>query len=64
AAGPVDVSGERVGVPIRADHLLAVLRDVHSVDAPVRHVRVEEPGLDQVYEHLLEGSPWDASAVH
>jgi len=64
AVGPVDVDGERVGVPILADHLLAVLRDVQGAGAPVRHVRVEEPGLDQVYEHLLEGSPWDVSAVH
>jgi Cu-processing system ATP-binding protein len=64
AIGPIDVNGERVGVPVRPDHLLAVLRHVHGADTPVRHFRVEEPGLEQVYEHLLEGSPWDASAVH
>ena len=38
--------------------VMAALEGLHGM---VRHLRVEEPGLDQVYEHLL-GQPEDPSA--
>ena len=38
---------------VPADRLLEALRVVDASAAAIRHLRVEEPGLDDVYEHLL-----------
>ena len=44
----------RVVVAVRPDLLLDALRIVDSAAEQIRHLRVEEPGLDDVYERLLE----------
>ena len=49
---PVDLGVGEVGISIAPDDVFRVLRAVD--EGAVSGVRVEEPGLDAVYEHLLE----------
>jgi len=60
----VEHEGRNVGLLERPEELLEVMRAVSLPTAPVRHVRVEEPGLDEVTLRILGGSRWDASPVH
>ncbi len=51
-----DISGRHrhLVMEVRPDDLLAVLRIVDGRAPGVRQLRVEEPGLDEIYQHLLE----------
>jgi len=51
---PVDLAVGQVGLSVASGDLLAVLDRVGRHRADVEHLRVEEPGLDAVYERLLE----------
>lgn len=64
AVAPPVVDGCTLVVPVDPDRLLAVVEQVRARADAVRHFRVDEPRLDEIYHRLLEGSPWDASAVH
>ena len=52
---PVDLDECDVTVAIRQARLLDVIRQVAVHQAEVAALRVEEPGLDAVYQRLLEG---------
>ena len=62
AFGGALVEGRSIDLSVTSEELLRVLREVEG--HPVTHLRVEEPGLDEVYEHILGGGTWDASPVH
>lgn len=51
---PVDLGGREVGVSVRPEDLLGVMDTVRGQHDSVRDLRVEEPGLDLVYQQLLE----------
>ena len=51
---PVDLDTRRVGLDVGADDLFGVLEAIRSQQSSVSWMRVEEPGLDAVYEALLE----------
>ncbi len=51
-AVPVDLGEDEIGLSIPSSSVFAVIRAMDS--AGVAGVRVEEPGLDAVYERLLE----------
>lgn len=53
AFGAVDVDGSRISAHVAPERLLEALRLVDR-SAAIAHLRVEEPGLDDVYERLLE----------
>lgn len=44
----------RLELEVAPDRLLEVLREMDRYEPSVRHLRVHEPGLDDVYERLLE----------
>ena len=50
----VSRSGGVLGVEVEPGRLLSLLELRAGFPEAVRAVRVEEPGLDMVYEHLLE----------
>lgn len=52
--GSCHAEGSQLRVEVKPEALLDVLRLVDQGEAPPRHLRVEEPGLDEVYETLLE----------
>ncbi len=51
---PVDLDQRRLGLDVPADALFGVLEALQAEDSTVSWMRVEEPGLDAVYEALLE----------
>ncbi len=51
---PVDLGEREVGLSIPPSALFQMFRTVEGQDAEVSQLRVEEPGLDAVYERLLE----------
>lgn len=50
---PVDLDGGLVGLEVPPAALLSVLQEVGVRSGELARVRVEEPGLDAIYEHLL-----------
>jgi Cu-processing system ATP-binding protein len=50
---PSGPDSHRLELAAPSDRLLEVLRLVDRYEPSVRHLRVEEPGLDDVYEHIL-----------
>lgn len=50
---PSGPDSHRLELEAPPDRLLEVLRLVDRYEPSVRHLRVEEPGLDDVYEHIL-----------
>ncbi|MCK6503559.1 ABC transporter ATP-binding protein [Myxococcota bacterium] len=57
---PAERQGEDLVVRTPPQGLPAVMAALEGLHGQVRHLRVEEPGLDQVYEHLLaapDGAP-------
>jgi Cu-processing system ATP-binding protein len=50
----LDGRSHQLRVGVRPEGLLDLLRAVDGVASAVLHLRVEEPGLDDVYERLLE----------
>ncbi len=53
---PVDLADGRIRLEVPPAALLAVLEELGSRSGDVAHVRVEEPGLDAIYERLLQGA--------
>lgn len=65
ASGTVSLEGRRVGVSVPPSALLDALRVLDGRGLSLEHLRVEEPGLDEVYQRILEGGPtWHASQAH
>ena len=64
APGHVHLDGRRLDVTVKPEELLAVLRSLDGDARAVSHVRVEEPGLDEVYQRILRTETrevaWDA----
>ena len=50
---PVDLAGGLIRLEVPPAALLAVLEQLGASSGDVANVRVEEPGLDAIYEHLL-----------
>lgn len=51
---PVDLDAARIGLNVGGDALFGVLDALRSQQTSVAWMRVEEPGLDAVYEAILE----------
>ena len=54
------VDGKSVGVDVAPGDLVKLMEIVQARRARVAGMRVQEPGLDEVYQHILGSSPWDA----
>lgn len=61
---PAQQDGARLALTVASEELLTILDQVRDRRSSIAHLRVEEPGLDDVYKTILAGEAWDASAVH
>jgi Cu-processing system ATP-binding protein len=60
----VQIDGARVRTEVPSDRLLPLMEALPTTPGVVQQLRVEEPGLDQVYQALLEKEgPWSASSA-
>lgn len=54
------LEGNSVGVDVAPGDLLKLMEIVQARRARLAGMRVQEPGLDEVYQHILRSAPWDA----